>query len=184
MHVYKVGALVGCIASIAVAGPVCPLDGPIFPKPTRLSESEDVKAAVATLNGLFANITAGAQDYSLSIQVFSVNEPEPIFALYHTAPSLAGQHSPGVKTVDENSVFRLGSLTKIYTIYTFLINAGDSLWNEPVIKYVPELQELANRSDPVDYTAWDDITLGGLATQLTGIPRECSYRSRIRHAFS
>ncbi|KAI1775764.1 beta-lactamase/transpeptidase-like protein [Hypoxylon cercidicola] len=172
MHACKIGALVGCIASIAVAGPTCPLDGPVFPKPMRLSESEDVKAAVATLNDAFANITAGAQNYSLSIQVFSTNEPEPIFALYHTAPSLAGQNSPGVKTVDENSVFRLGSLTKIYTIYAFLINAGDSLWNEPITEYVPELQELANRSDPVNYTSWDDVTLGGLATQLTGIPRE------------
>ncbi|KAI6087749.1 beta-lactamase/transpeptidase-like protein [Hypoxylon rubiginosum] len=172
MRVHKIGALVGCIASIAVAGPVCPLDGPVFPKPTRLSESEDIKAAVASLNDVFANITAEAQDYSLSIQVFSAYDPEPIFALYHTAPSLAGQNSTGVKTVDENSVFRLGSLTKIYTIYSFLINAGDKLWDDPITKYVPELQGLANRSDPVEYTAWDDVTLGGLATQLTGIPRE------------
>ncbi|KAI0173261.1 beta-lactamase/transpeptidase-like protein [Hypoxylon sp. FL1284] len=171
MLVYKVGALLGWIVSTVVAIPVCPLDGPVFTKPLRPSENEDIKAAVATLNEQFANITAGAQNYSLSIQVYSVHEPAPIWELYHTAPTLPS-NTTGVKTVDENTVFRLGSLTKIFTIYAWLVNAGDTLWNDPITKYVPELRELTNRSDPVDFTAWEDVTLGGLATQLTGIPRE------------
>lgn len=173
MYVSKVGILIGWLASITAASPVCPLDGPAFPKPVRLSESDAVKSALSDLNDIFANHTAEAQKYSLSVQVFSASDPNPIFSLSHTAPNLATQNSAGVKVVDENTVFRLGSLTKIYTIYAFLINAGDGLWNEPVTKYVPELQALGNRSDPVEYTAWDDITLGGLASQLTGIPREC-----------
>lgn len=176
MLVSTVGILVGWLVSIAVASPVCPLDGPVFPKPQQPSQHEAVKSAVATLKDTFLNITEGAQNYSISIQVFSAHEAEPLFALSHTAPKLATQNTTGVKTVDENTVFRLGSLTKIYTIYSFLINAGDKLWNEPITKYVPELQALANRSDPVDYVAWDDITLGGLASQLTGIPRECQYQ--------
>ncbi|KAK6953838.1 hypothetical protein Daesc_003800 [Daldinia eschscholtzii] len=172
MRFLRLGAAVGSIVSITTASPTCPIDGPAFPKPLRPSQNEAVKAAVATLKDVFANVTAKAQNYSISVQVFSANEPEPLFSLSHTAPSLASQNSTGVKTVDENTVFRLGSLTKIYTIYSFLINAGDKHWDEPVTKYVPELQALANRSDPVNYVAWDEITLGGLATQLTGIPRE------------
>ncbi|KAI2472479.1 beta-lactamase/transpeptidase-like protein [Annulohypoxylon bovei var. microspora] len=172
MLISIVGVVAGIIVSITSAAPVCPLDGPAFPKPLRLPESEAVKTAVATLKDKFVNITAAAQNYSMSIQVFSATDPLPLFSLSHTAPSLASQNTTGVKSVDENTVFRLGSLTKIYTIYAFLINAGDSYWNEPITKYVPELQALANRSDPVNYVAWDDITLGGLATQLTGIPRE------------
>ncbi|KAI5861567.1 beta-lactamase/transpeptidase-like protein [Durotheca rogersii] len=166
-----VGIVLGWVLGTAVASPTCPIDGPAFPKPLRPSQNEAIKTAVATLQDIFANITAAAQDYSLSVQVFSAHEPEPLFSLSHTAPNL-DQTTPGVKTVDENTVFRLGSLTKIYTIYAFIINAGDRLWNEPITKYVPELQALANRSDPVNNVAWDDITLGGLATQLTGIPRE------------
>ncbi|KAI1463017.1 beta-lactamase/transpeptidase-like protein [Daldinia caldariorum] len=172
MRFLRLGAVLGLVVSITAASPICPIDGPAFPKPLRPSQNEAIKAAVATLKDVFANITEKAHDYSLSVQVFSSNEPEPLFSLSHTAPKLASQNSTGVKTVDENTVFRLGSLTKIYTIYSFLINAGDKLWNEPVTKYVPELQALANRSDPVSYVAWDEITLGGLATQLTGIPRE------------
>ncbi|KAI0148331.1 beta-lactamase/transpeptidase-like protein [Hypoxylon sp. NC0597] len=172
MLVSRIGAVLGGIVALTTAGPVCPLDGPAFPKPLRLSENEAVKNAVATLKDIFENVTAGAHDYSMSVQVFSANDPAPLFSLSHTAPSLASKNTTGVKTVDENTVFRLGSLTKIYTIYSFLINAGDKYWNEPITKYVPELQALANRSDPVNYVAWDDVTLGGLATQLTGIPRE------------
>ncbi|KAI1413840.1 beta-lactamase/transpeptidase-like protein [Hypoxylon sp. FL1857] len=172
MLVGRVTAVLGWIVALAAAGPICPLDGPAFPKPLRLSENEAVKNAVAVLKDRFENVTAGAHNYSMSIQVFAANDPVPLFSLSHTAPNLASKHSSGVKTVDENTVFRLGSLTKIYTIYAFLINAGDKYWNEPITKYVPELQALANRSDPVNYVAWDDITLGGLATQLTGIPRE------------
>ncbi len=90
MLVGRISVVLGCIVSLVGASPTCPLDGPVFPKPRLLSQSDAIKAAVANLTSTFANITAGAQDYSLSIQVFSVNEPEPIFALYHTAPSLAG----------------------------------------------------------------------------------------------
>ncbi|KAF3066495.1 putative beta-lactamase-like 1 [Daldinia childiae] len=172
MRLLRLGAVVCSIVSITAASPTCPIDGPAFPKPLQPSKSEAIKAAVATLKDVFANVTAKAQNYSISVQVFSANEPEPLFSLSHTAPNLAHQKSTGVKKVDENTVFRLGSLTKIYTIYSFLINAGDKLWNEPITKYVPELQALANRSDPVNYVAWDELTLGGLASQLTGIPRE------------
>ncbi|KAI1799687.1 beta-lactamase/transpeptidase-like protein [Daldinia bambusicola] len=170
MRFLRLGAVLGLTVSITAASPTCPIDGPSFPKPLRPSQDEAIKAAVATLKDVFANVTERAHNYSISVQVFSANEPEPLFSLSHTAPKLASQNSTGVKTVDENTVFRLGSLTKIHTIYSFLINAGDKLLNEPVTKYVPELQALANRSDPVSYVAWDEITLGGLATQLTGIP--------------
>ncbi|KAI0012456.1 beta-lactamase/transpeptidase-like protein [Xylariaceae sp. FL0662B] len=172
MLITKISAVFSCVLSIAAAGPACPIDGPIFPIPVQLSESEAVKAAVTNLTNTFANITAEAQNYSMAIEFFSASDSKPLFSLSHTAPQLATQNSTGVSTVDANTVFRLGSLTKIYTIYTFLLNAGDKIWNEPITKYVPELQALANRTDPIADVAWDDVTIGGLATQMTGIPRE------------
>jgi hypothetical protein len=155
------------------AAPTCPLEGPVFPKPLQLAKSEAIKAAVANLTGTFKGVIDGAQNYSFALEVFSAHDPEPIFSVLHTAPKLATLNTTGVKTVDANTIFRLGSLTKIYTIYLFLINAGDKIWNEPIIKYVPELQTLTNRSDPVANIAWEQITIGGLATQMTGIPRDC-----------
>ncbi|KAK5634062.1 hypothetical protein RRF57_009776 [Xylaria bambusicola] len=38
--------------------------------------------------------------------------------------------------------------------------------------YVPELRGLMNSSDPVVNADWERVTIGGLATQMTGIPRD------------
>jgi hypothetical protein len=167
------GIVAACVLSICEAAPTCPLEGPVFPKPLQLAKSEAIRAAVASLTSTFNGITDSAQNYSFALEVFSAYDPDPIFSVLHTAPKLATLNTTGVKTVDADTVFRLGSLTKIYTVYLFLINAGDKIWNEPITKYVPELQALAGRSDPVEYIAWDKVTIGGLATQMTGIPRDC-----------
>ncbi|KAI0545315.1 beta-lactamase/transpeptidase-like protein [Xylaria curta] len=171
--------LVKCLAIVLAfvlpaceAAPTCPLEGPVFPKPLRLAQSETIKAAVANLTDVFKGVTDNAQNYSFALEVFSAHDPSPIFSVLHTAPKLAGLNTTGVKTVDQNTIFRVGSLSKVHTVYSFLINAGDKIWNEPITKYVPELQLLTNRSDPVANTAWEDVTIGGLATQMTGVPRD------------
>jgi CubicO group peptidase (beta-lactamase class C family) len=173
MVVKTLSIVAAYVLSACIAAPTCPLEGPVFPKPLQLAKSEAMKAAVSSLTDKFKGITDGAQNYSFALEVFSAHDPEPLFSVLHTAPNLAKLNTVGVKRVDENAIFRLGSLTKIYTIYTFLINAGDEIWNEPITKYVPELQAMTNRSDPVTNTAWDKVTIGGLATQMTGIPRDC-----------
>ncbi|KAH6660992.1 beta-lactamase family protein-like protein [Truncatella angustata] len=162
----------------------CPLDGPVFPKPTELSTMPIIKQAVANLTQYFAQWNANysaTAGFSYSIQVFSAHESDPLFSLSHTSPKLGNITHPGVKTVDENTVFRLGSLTKVFTIYNLLLNAGDEIWNSPITKYVPELAAIANRSsdDPVAYTAWDEVTIGALATQMSGIPRDYALLGEI-----
>lgn len=39
-------------------------------------------------------------------------------------------------------------------------------------KYVPELRHSSGSKDGVDVTAWDEITLGSLASHMSGIPRD------------
>ncbi|KAI0967244.1 beta-lactamase/transpeptidase-like protein [Xylaria arbuscula] len=167
-----IALVAACMLSICKGSPTCPLEGPVFPKPLSIAENEAVKAAISNLTETFKGITDSAQNYSFALEVFSAHNPDPIFSVLHTAPNLLKMNTTGVKSVDENTIFRLGSLTKIHTIYTFLVNAGDKIWNEPITSYVPELQTLANYSDPVADTAWEKVTIGGLATQMTGIPRD------------
>jgi CubicO group peptidase (beta-lactamase class C family) len=162
----------------------CPLDGPVFPKPAQLSQMPIIKAAVANLTETFTNWNANdtsTNAFSYSIQIFSAWEDDPIWSFNHTAPNLANITHPGVTTVDQDSVYRLGSLTKIFTVYNFLLNAGDTIWTQPITNYIPELAAIANRSseDQVEYTAWNDITIGSLATQLAGIPRDCTSALRL-----
>jgi CubicO group peptidase (beta-lactamase class C family) len=83
-----------------------------------------------------------------------------------------------VKKVDGNIVYRLGSVTNVFTVLAFLAEAGDIDWNQPITKYIPELAKLDDRSDSNDFdsvgeTDWDDITIGALASQVSGLGRDC-----------
>ena len=81
----------------------------------------------------------------------------------------------GSKTVDSNTTYRIGSVTKLFTVYTFLTEAGDTRWNDPIPRYVPELLQAAGvlnaTENPIDYVAWEDIAIGDLAREHSGIGR-------------
>ena len=75
-----------------------------------------------------------------------------------------------------DTTYRIGSLTKLFSVYTFLVESGDVKFNEPVTKYIPELLEAAEAlnatQNPVDYVAWEDVTIGELASQTADIGRD------------
>ncbi|KAK9421122.1 putative Beta-lactamase-related domain-containing protein [Seiridium unicorne] len=159
--------------------PNCPYLGPVFPKPTNLASSDTIIQAVANLSSAFAeyeNDPANNPDEtSWSIQVFSGsdNDDVPIWEHYHTAPNI---NTSFASVVDGNTIYRLGSVTKIFTILAFLVGSGDKYWNAPVTDYIPELAQLAEESDqdfdPLMDVDWRDVTLAALASQMAGIVRD------------
>lgn len=80
-----------------------------------------------------------------------------------------------MQTVDANSIYRIGGLTEVFTIWTVLIEAGDGIWNDPVTKYVPELREAVQGkgSNDIGDVDWQSITVGQLASHMSGISRDC-----------
>ncbi|KAI2464940.1 beta-lactamase/transpeptidase-like protein [Annulohypoxylon bovei var. microspora] len=120
---------------------------------------------------------------SWSIQVFSASDADdtPVWSHYHTATNLLTSNTPGVKSVDGDTVYRLGSVTKIFTILTFLAEAGDTYWNTPVTQWVPELELLAGKAqyDPIMNVDWDSITLQDLASHLAGIVRDYAIEGEL-----
>ncbi|KAI1489871.1 beta-lactamase/transpeptidase-like protein [Biscogniauxia mediterranea] len=165
--------------------PNCPYPGPVFPKPTNLASSDIIQTALANLTATFdtratdpANNPNGT---SWSMQVFSASSDEPIWEHYHTAMDLLDADNPGVKSVDGDTIYRLGSLTKIFTIMTFLAEVGDAYWNTPVTRYVPELDLLAGKAqyDPIMNVAWDEVTLGNLASHMAGIVRDYALEGEL-----
>jgi CubicO group peptidase (beta-lactamase class C family) len=156
----------------------CPLMGPTFPKPQYLSRSAVLQAAVQNLTTRFNQMdtdnSTGTYSNSYSIQLFSTTTSIPLFQHSHTAQNLTNQNTTGVTKVDGNTVFRIGSPTKVFSIYAFLIAAGDIHFNEPVTKYVPELAVLAaNQSgNALTKVAWSDITIGELASHMAGISND------------
>ncbi|KAH8727661.1 beta-lactamase/transpeptidase-like protein [Phaeosphaeriaceae sp. PMI808] len=140
------------------AAPSCPLIGPEFPPPQRLSQHPIWGRALANLDDVF--------NYIDQSSIKGINEV-----------SCAIQDTPEVKQVDGNTVFQLGSVSNIFAVVAFLAEAGDVYWNYPITRFIPELANFVGRTKARNFgmvreTAWDDITLGALASQVYGLGRD------------
>ncbi|KAK4236185.1 hypothetical protein C8A03DRAFT_17146 [Achaetomium macrosporum] len=175
----SLGSLIPFLPLPSEAKANCPLYGPLFPRPTNLLHDPVVKAVAATLDNVFVehidnDTTTGSERYSYSVEVFTGSEDKPLWSHYWTAPSLKNFNSTGVTRVDSNTVFRIGSVTKIFTVLTFLATVGDEIWNDPITKHLPEIAEIARNAsgDPILTTDWESITVGSLASQTSGLIRD------------
>jgi hypothetical protein len=170
--------------TLAQQQPCFPL-GPIFPAPQNLSTSSGFNDALSTLNRTLADSLAGASQYpsldnqstSFILDIYSISTNESLFSYTFNAPDFANA-SVGVSELTEDTVLRIGSMSKLFSVYNFLIAAGAVLWNEPVTKYVPELAEYVQEhagEAGIDYYDFDSITLGALASQLSGVNRDFAF---------
>lgn len=160
----------------------CPILGPDFPTPQHISTSVLLTDAQASFVKLLSNSASTvSNDSAFSISLFSVDEDELLFQYHHSPPV---PPATGVSTVDADSIYRIGSLTKVFSVWTFLIEVGDGYFSEPITRYVPELAAAVLRSgnnsvefDEIDNVRWDDVTLGALASHMAGIARDGSFKS-------
>ncbi|KAF2030564.1 beta-lactamase/transpeptidase-like protein [Setomelanomma holmii] len=165
-----------------LASPNCPLEGPEFPPPQKLASHPIWQAALTNFSSVFdfidaSNIT-GIDRFSYSIQIFSTNPGDPILWERHRTAKDLPADTAGVTSVDGNPVYRIGSVSKIFAVLAFLAEVGDVYWNQPITRVIPELAVLAGRAnasnfDAVRETAWNDITIGSLAAQISGLQRDC-----------
>jgi hypothetical protein len=107
-------------------------------------------------------------------------EDEPFFWQYHhTAPawnqSLAGSH-----TANKDSIYRAGGLTEVFTVWSLLLtDGGDQILDDPVTKYLPELVDDTKDQDAIGHVAWHDVTVGQLASHMSGVARDCTQNEQI-----
>lgn len=156
----------------------CGFGTPDFPAPKGLASSATIQKALSEFKfAIEDGLTSGnfsSNSTSFSVELFSTHSQTSLFQYHHTAPNLAV--SNGTKLVDSNSIYRVGSLSKLLSVYTFIIKAGDKHFHESVTKYIPELAA-ASREYSVDNAAnnvdWESVTVGDLASQMSGIGREC-----------
>jgi CubicO group peptidase (beta-lactamase class C family) len=75
-----------------------------------------------------------------------------------------GDPGPGQPALDGNSVFEIGSITKVFTstVLAALVQEGKVRLEDPAQKYLPAGVKLPTRGDKV-------ITLGRLAEQNSGL---------------
>jgi hypothetical protein len=162
--------------ALAQSSPRCPLLGPVFPPPENvLKESKAVPDALSRLNTTLqqfdSNGTFSGLNASFYFQVFS--KTDTIFEYGLVPPSTADYLTSG--TLDEDTIFRIGSVSKLLTVYTLLAEAGMRHVHDPVTTWVPELQAAVNeyQGPPSQKVRWDEVTIGELAGHLAGIKRDC-----------
>ncbi|ERT00372.1 hypothetical protein HMPREF1624_03743 [Sporothrix schenckii ATCC 58251] len=191
------------IASLAALAPSayaaltrtpCPLLNVDQPAPSQLETvgSSYVKDAInstelqflAASNGLLPYGQYESNTTAFSAQVYSVASGEPLFTFSYNPPGLVAAHTVGVTDIATDTVFRLGSVSKLWTIYVFLIAAGDRSWSDPITDYVPELAALVaadgDTTDSLDHVDWSSVTVGSLASQLGGIARDAAYSPQLQ----
>lgn len=157
----------------------CPLQGPDFPQPTNLQDDASILSASQNLAQqldalISSNSTNLDPNTSFSVQWFSAENNQSLFEYHYTSASVAGSSS-GVKNITADSVYRVGSISKLYTVYLVLVEAGDAYFSRPITDFVPELAQAANDSagmSDINATRWEDITIGALASQMAGIGRD------------
>ena len=112
------------------------------------------------LEDLIADEKYDASSFSLEV----TSNTESLWSNFHTARKLNSTR-PGVKHVEGDSLYRIASITKTFTVLGLLYQheAGNLSLDSPISKYIPELG---------GEIPWKDITLRILASQLSGIPRD------------
>lgn len=164
----------------------CPLLGPRFPVPKTTAASPIIQDGgrnltnaldtyIASGNGDFGPITPNTTSFSIALfSTETTNSSKSFFYEYHhSAASLTNNTSQGVKEVDADSVYRVGDLTSLFTTWLFLVEVGETYWDEPVSKWVPELAS-NNSAHAMGRVSWCDITLGDLAAHLGGVGKYTS----------
>ncbi|KAF5611204.1 beta-lactamase 2 [Fusarium subglutinans] len=151
----------------------CPLFGPDFPIPTALGDEISLKNALSEILKLVPSLDIDFQNTSFSIDIYPAADKRPLFSYHHSA----AYHGHGVQVVNDTTVYRIGSISKLLTAYVYLLEVGDVSFNQPVTRYVPELADISaklrNKSAyALQYVDWDAVTIGALASHMAGIPRD------------
>ncbi|KAK4447829.1 beta-lactamase/transpeptidase-like protein [Podospora aff. communis PSN243] len=158
-------AALGLAALPFSAANVCPPLGPVLLAPRSPSQNPIVKAAIgsleATLDGQLKGQVKGS---AVSLAAKSIHEDGLLFNYHFTPPTQSGL---GTTNVDENTIYRVGSVSKLMPVLALLQDSNVSL-EDPVTKYLPALKD-AKGSSEVLSVSWDDITIGSLMSHLSGL---------------
>lgn len=145
----------------------CPNLGPAFVHGFDLKKTKAFQAAEAAfpevLESLFSTGAVSKNTSTFSIDVFSTATNESVYSYHHIAPDNNATLPAG--RVDDESIYRIGSVTKLYTAYAILAAAGIRALDRPVTDYVPEL--LGGSS--VNTIDWEEVTIGALMSQQGGV---------------
>lgn len=126
--------------------------------------------AFGKINTAITSVLSSTEFSSTSFSIEITSSKETLWSKYHTAKE-RNTSRPDIPKVNGDALYRIASITKTFTVLGILYQekAGNLSLDDPVENYIKELKEPQNGTLP-----WKDITLRSLASQLSGIPRECA----------
>lgn len=157
-------ALAASTLLISAEAKACPPLGAVLPPPQRPSKSEDVQKAFQKLNGGLDAFSSAFKASGFSVGVKSLHEDKQLYGYHHT-PEVKTDF--GTDKIDENTIYRVGSISKLVTALIAVQNTKINL-EDSVLKYIPELEDKDQNDAIMDYS-WEDITVGSLTNHLSGI---------------
>ena len=137
---------------------------PAFPVPSWPNGAEVLRNPFDDIEAKLKAIVSDEKWDAASFSVAVTSDTETLWDTFHTARK-RNKTRPGVNHVDGDSLYRIASITKTFTVLGLLYQhqTGRLHIDDPIKKYIPELEGAI---------PWHEITLRSLASQLSGIPRE------------
>lgn len=161
--------LAGCSAADVVATDQVPLLGPSFISNFDNSNSRAIKEAKSAFPGiiesLFSSGDLNRTDLIFAVDVFSASTNDSIYSYYHVGEGQEYALTAG--RLDDRTVSRIGSVSKLFTAYTIIAQAGMEVLSHPVTRYLPELAGNSTRN-PLQRIDWNQITVGALLSHQAG----------------
>ncbi|QGI99558.1 hypothetical protein CEK26_012627 [Fusarium fujikuroi] len=155
-------------ASVILSNDV-PLIGPSFLPNFDISKTNFLAEAKqkfpSLVEELFDTKVLNKTDLIFAVDVFSASTNDSLYSYFHVGDTYKDTLTKGNLT--EDTIFRTGSVTKVFTVYAIIAKAGIEALSYPVSIFLPEL--LGNSStNPLERIDWSEITVGALATHQAG----------------
>ncbi|KAI0490533.1 hypothetical protein F4859DRAFT_508334 [Xylaria cf. heliscus] len=111
--------------------------------------------------------------HSLHCSIDADPKSTPFFYFHYTSPSL-NDPAGSANHVMNNSVYRIKSISELFTAYTFLARKGWENWDDAVTRYTPELLDANSPGDGhlIENVNSDNATIVALASQISSIGRD------------
>lgn len=169
---------------LSITGALADLVGSNYPAPVDLTSNRStVSVAWRKLTSILdaylidGNTTADptlatAEHLTFSAGLFSLHDPDVQELQYHyTGPQIANAPN-GTNRVDGDSIYRVASVTKLFTALAGMILLTNEDWNRPLSDIIPGLNSGAGREEqsPIYNIQWDKITPWALAAHSAGVP--------------
>lgn len=172
--------------AMCIPGALADFLGPTYPAPNDLTSDKSLIPArwekfTSTFDTYLkgnqstaSESLSGVEKITFSVGLFSIHDPAAVKLQYHyTSPEIANA-TQGTTKVNGDSIYHIASVSKLFTVFSGLLELTSEGWNRPLTDVIPGLADFprgtAGEEDPVYKIQWGKITPWALAAQIAGVP--------------